>query len=70
MYNFKNIIIITVGLLFMVFAGLQINDPDPFIWIVTYSIPALLSFLFHNKYRDENFQIIKFLKVEILILRY
>ena len=55
MYNFKNIIILTVGLLFMVFAGLQINDPDPFIWIVTYSIPALLSFLFVMGYSNRWF---------------
>ncbi|SVC87123.1 uncharacterized protein METZ01_LOCUS339977 [marine metagenome] len=56
MYNFKNIIILTVGLLFTVFAGLQINDPDPFIWITAYSFPALLSFLFLMGYSNRYFQ--------------
>jgi hypothetical protein len=46
MDNIKNIITLVVGLLFMVFSGLQINDPDPLIWIIIYSVPALLSFLF------------------------
>ena len=57
MCNSKNIIILTVGLLFMVFAGLQINDPDPSIWIITYSIPALLSFLFLMGYSSKYFQL-------------
>ena len=46
MDNIKNIITLVVGLLFMVLSGLQINDPDPLIWIIIYSVPALLSFLF------------------------
>ena len=46
MDNIKNIITLVVGLLFMVFSGLQINDPDPLIWIIIYSVPALISFLF------------------------
>ena len=58
MYNIKNIIILSVGLLFTLFAGLQINDPDPSIWIITYSTPALLSFLFLMGYSNRYFQCI------------
>jgi len=47
-----------VGLLFTVFAGLQINDPDPFIWITAYSVPAILSFLFLMDYSSKYFQLI------------
>jgi hypothetical protein len=41
----------------MVFAVLQINDPDPFIWITVYSLPALLSFLFLMGYSSKYFQL-------------
>lgn len=33
------------GLLFLVFAGLQYNDPDPLIWILVYLFPAICSVL-------------------------
>ena len=57
MDNFNNIIILAVGLLCTVFAVLQINDPDPFIWITIYSLPALLSFLFLMGYSSKYFQL-------------
>ena len=56
MDNFNNIIILAVGLLCTVFAVLQLNDPDPFIWITAYSLPALLSFLFLMGYSNRYFQ--------------
>ncbi|WP_395805537.1 transmembrane 220 family protein [Daejeonella sp.] len=31
-------------LLFIVSAGLQYNDPDPYLWITIYLIGALISF--------------------------
>ena len=40
------------------FAGLQINDPDPLIWITAYSVPAILSFLFLMGYSSKYFQLI------------
>ena len=57
MDNFNNIIILAVGLLCTVFAVLQLNDPDPFIWITAYSLPALLSFLFLIGYSSKYFQL-------------
>ena len=45
-----------VGLLFTVFAVLQLNDPDSFIWITAYSLPALLSFLFLTGYSNRYFK--------------
>ena len=58
MDNFNNIIILAVGILCAVFAGLQINDPDPLIWITAYSVPAILSFLFLMGYSSKYFQLI------------
>ena len=40
------------------FAVLQINDPDPLIWITAYSVPAILSFLFLMGYSSKYFQLI------------
>ena len=31
------------ALMFMVFAGLQVNDPDPVLWILIYGVMAVLS---------------------------
>lgn len=42
---------ILFSLLFLIFAGLQYNDPDPYIWIPIYLYAALLCWLaFRNKY--------------------
>ena len=57
MDNFNNIIILAVGILCAMFAGLQINDPDPFIWITAYSVPAILSFLLFMGYSSKYFQL-------------
>lgn len=38
-------------LLFLVFMGFQINDPDPFLWVVFYGNIALLCFMaFRGKF--------------------
>lgn len=38
-------------ILFLISAGLQYNDPDPYIWIPIYLFGAILCWLaFHNKY--------------------
>ncbi len=39
----------TLGIILTLFAVVQFNDPDFFIWIPAYLIPALLSFLFTHK---------------------
>ena len=31
-----------LGIMFLVFAALQWNDPDPILWIIIYAIPTLL----------------------------
>jgi hypothetical protein len=35
---------VAMGVLFLGFAALQINDPDPHIWITVYVLAALISF--------------------------
>jgi len=34
---------IIIGILFIVFAAVQYNDPDPWLWIVAYSLIGLIS---------------------------
>ena len=42
---------ILFSLLFLIFAGLQYNDPDPYIWIPIYLYAAALCWLaFRNKF--------------------
>lgn len=39
-----------LGTLFILFAVVQFNDPDPWIWVPVYLIPAFMSFVFtHSK---------------------
>ena len=52
----KHLIILLVGLLFLFFAYLQINDPDSLLWIIAYLIPAALSFSVLTNYRSTYFQ--------------
>jgi len=66
----KNVIILLVGLLFLFFAYLQINDPDSLIWIITYLIPASLSFLTLTNYRSKYFQYISPIYLVIAIYLY
>ena len=54
--RFNNVIILLVGLFFLFFAYLQINDPDSLIWIIAYLIPAALSFSTLTNYRSKYFQ--------------
>ena len=49
----KIVIILLVGLFFLFFAFLQINDPDSLIWIIAYLIPTSLSFSTLTKYRSK-----------------
>ena len=49
----KIVIILLVGLFFIFFAYLQINDPDSLIWIIAYLIPAVLSFSTLTNYRSK-----------------
>ncbi|MEY4709682.1 MAG: hypothetical protein RLZZ512_771 [Bacteroidota bacterium] len=44
----KYITNILLGILFLLFASVQFNDPDPFIWIFTYTLTALLCFGYLN----------------------
>ena len=42
---------LTLSIIFILFALVQFNDPDPFIWIGVYLLVALISFLaFKNKF--------------------
>ena len=42
-----------MGLFFLFYAYLQINDPDSLIWIIAYLIPAALSFSTLTNYRSK-----------------
>ena len=64
------IITLLVGLLFLFFAYLQINDPDSLIWIMAYLIPAVLSFLELSDYRSKHFQYISPIYLIIAIYLY
>ena len=43
--NFKKVLTLIIGLIFLLFATLQYNDPDPWAWIFIYGLIALLSLL-------------------------
>jgi hypothetical protein len=38
-----------LGVLFTVFALVQLNDPDPLIWVLVYMATAVIAFLFPHK---------------------
>ena len=56
--RFNYIITLLVGLVFLFFAYLQINDPDSLIWIMAYLIPAVLSFIALTDYKSKYLQYI------------
>ena len=66
----NNAIILLVGLLFLFFAYLQINDPDSLIWIIAYFIPAVLSFLALTNYRIKYIQYISPIYLIVAIYLY
>lgn len=40
----------TIGIIFVLFALVQLNDPDFMIWVLAYLLPAALAFVFtHQK---------------------
>ncbi len=40
-----------IGFIFLLFSIVQLNDPDPLIWVIAYLIPAIVAFLFtHHKF--------------------
>ena len=41
----RKIIAIAFGLVFLLFAGFQYNDPDPQIWVPIYGFAAIASFM-------------------------
>ena len=52
----NKLIIFVFGLLFLVFSFLQINDPDAYLWIIVYLLPALISFATILDYNKKYFQ--------------
>jgi hypothetical protein len=44
--NIHQYIALFLGLLFILFAYFQLNDPDPYIWVSLYLLSTLLSFSF------------------------
>lgn len=38
-----------LGLIFILFSLVQLNDPDPVIWVIIYLVPAIISFLFTHR---------------------
>ena len=59
-----------VGSLFLVFAYLQINDPDSLLWVIAYLIPAVLSFSVLIYYRSKYLQYISLIYLIIAIYLY
>ncbi|QMW00257.1 transmembrane 220 family protein [Spirosoma foliorum] len=41
----RKILLITFGILFILFAAVQYNDPDPQIWIPIYGVAAIACFM-------------------------
>ena len=66
----NNYILTLVGLLFLFFALLQINDPDSLIWILAYLIPAALSFVTTINFRSRYFQYISFMYLIVALYLY
>lgn len=53
MINLHRYIALVLGLLFILFAVFQYNDPDPLVWISIYGLAALISFgVFVRKFRQ------------------
>ena len=38
-----------IGIIFILFALVQLNDPDPLLWMAMYLIPAVISFAFTHR---------------------
>ena len=68
--RFNNVIILIVGLFFLFFAYLQINDPDSLIWIMAYLLPAVLSFVAITYYISKYFQYLSPIYLIIAIYMY
>ena len=68
--RFNNVIILLVGLFFLFFAYLQINDPDSLLWVIAYLIPAVLSFAVLINYRSKYLQYISPIYLIIAIYLY
>ena len=66
----NNVIILLVGLFFLFFSYLQINDPDSLIWIIAYLIPSALSFSILTNYRSKYFQYMSPIYLIIAIILY
>ena len=41
------------GIVFLLFALVQINDPDPMLWIMAYMLPAIVAFVNPSKSIDK-----------------
>lgn len=39
----------SLGVLFTAFAIVQLNDPDPLLWVLIYLVTAIIAFLFPHK---------------------
>lgn len=49
----KKVIDATLAILFLLFAAVQFNDPDPLLWIAIYGIVAMISVgAFFNRYHQ------------------
>jgi hypothetical protein len=47
-----------IGIIFVLFALVQLNDPDFVIWVVAYMIPAIIAFMFPHKKQNRMFLVI------------
>ena len=68
--QFNYFITILVGLLFILFSYLQLNDPDSLIWIMVYLFPAILSFVALKNYIPKYFQYVSLIYLIMAIYMY
>ena len=62
-----SILIFFVGILFLVFSMLQINDPDSYFWVLIYLIPSLCSFIYISINNKKYIKYSKYLGVIYLV---
>lgn len=64
----KFIVNISLGIIFILFASLQFNDPDPVLWILTYGFIAFLCFAFLHDAFSTNFRHLYFTATLLMLL--
>jgi len=62
----QKIVSAVLGIMFLAFASLQYNDPDPLIWYLAYGVIALVSFAY-VKYSLPNWVLVGLIVIYVVI---